>query len=103
MFVAEPSGPALSTILWTMLGGYLAAGSAGAINHYLERESDARMERTSGRPLASGRISPAHGLAFGIALGVARDRPARAHGQRAGRGAGRRRACSATSSSTRCG
>ena len=71
MFVADPSGPALSTILWTMLGGYLAAGGAGAINHYLERDSDARMARTSGRPLASGRIEPWHGLVFGIALGVA--------------------------------
>jgi protoheme IX farnesyltransferase len=70
MFVADPGGPALATILWTMLGGYLAAGGAGAINHYLERESDARMERTAGRPLASGRISPGRGLAFGIALGV---------------------------------
>ena len=71
MFVADPGGPALSTILWTMLGGYLAAGGAGAINHYIERERDARMERTSKRPIASGRISPARGLAFGIALGVA--------------------------------
>jgi protoheme IX farnesyltransferase len=71
MFVADPDGPPLSTILWTMLGGYLAAGGAGAINHYLEREKDARMARTRARPLASGRISPARGLAFGVALGVA--------------------------------
>ena len=71
MFVADPAGPALSTILWTMLGGYLAAGGAGAINHYLERESDAQMERTAARPLASGRISPRRGLAFGITLGMA--------------------------------
>ena len=70
MVVAKPEGLALSTVLWTMLGGYLAAGGAGAINHYLERESDARMERTSDRPLASGRIPPARGLIFGIALGV---------------------------------
>jgi heme o synthase len=70
MFVADPSGPALSTILWTALGGYLAAGGAGAINHYIERDRDARMERTRGRPLASGRIPPARGLAFGITLGV---------------------------------
>ncbi|MDP9189344.1 MAG: heme o synthase [Actinomycetota bacterium] len=70
MFVADPSGPALSTILWTMLGGYLAAGGAGAINHYIERESDARVERTSQRPLASGRISPTRGLVFGVTLGV---------------------------------
>ena len=71
MFVADPSGPALSTILWTMLGGYLASGGAGAINHYLEREADARMERTSKRPIASGRVKPVHGLIFGIVLGLA--------------------------------
>src|SRR5213593_1927660 len=51
MFVADPSGPALSTMLWTALGGYLAAGGAGAINHYLDRELDARMTRTRRRPL----------------------------------------------------
>jgi protoheme IX farnesyltransferase len=71
MFVADPAGPALSTVLWTMIGGYLAAGGAGAINHYLERDADARMARTRGRPLASGRIRPLHGLVFGIALGAA--------------------------------
>src|SRR5204862_4524973 len=70
MFVADPSGPSLATILWTMLGGYLAAGGAGAINHYLERDRDARMARTCGRPLAEGRIEPRHGLAYGIALGA---------------------------------
>jgi heme o synthase len=69
MFVADPSGPALSAILWTMLGGYLAAGGAGAINHYLERDRDARMARTRDRPLVARRIEPSHGLAFGIALG----------------------------------
>src|SRR4051812_422087 len=70
MFVADPGGPALSTILWTCLGGYLAAGGAGAINHYIERERDARMARTAGRPLASGRIEPRRGLVFGTTLGV---------------------------------
>jgi heme o synthase len=70
MLVADPSGPALSVILWTMLGGYLAAGGAGAINHYLDRERDARMARTRGRPLVAGRIEPVHGLAFGILLGA---------------------------------
>jgi protoheme IX farnesyltransferase len=54
-----------------MLGGYLAAGGAGAINHYLDRERDARMARTRGRPLAAGRIEPWHGLVFGLALGAA--------------------------------
>ena len=70
MFVADPSGPSLATILWTVLGGYLAAGGAGAINHYLERDRDARMDRTCSRPLVEGRIEPVHGLVFGLALGT---------------------------------
>src|SRR5688572_5355846 len=70
MVVAAPGGVALSTILWTMLGGYLAAGGAGAINHYLDRERDARMARTRARPLVAGRIEPLHGLIFGVTLGV---------------------------------
>ena len=70
MVVAAPEGLALSTVLWTMLGGYLAAGGAGAINHYLDRERDARMARTRARPIVAGKIEPLHGLAFGIALGV---------------------------------
>ena len=71
MLVADPSGPGLATILWTVLGGYLAAGGAGAINHYLERDRDARMDRTCGRPLVSGRIDPRNGLWFGVCLVVA--------------------------------
>jgi protoheme IX farnesyltransferase len=70
MLVADPAGPPLAAVLWTMLGGYLAAGGAGAINHYLDRERDARMARTRSRPLVSGRIEPVHGLVFGIALGL---------------------------------
>ena len=70
MFAADPSGPALSVILWTMLGGYLAAGGAGAINHYIDRERDARMARTRARPLVAGRIEPVHGLMFGVTLGA---------------------------------
>jgi protoheme IX farnesyltransferase len=70
MFVADPAGPGLATILWTIVGGYLAAGGAGAINHYLERDRDARMARTCDRPLVAGRIEPLHGLVFGIALGA---------------------------------
>jgi len=70
MVVAAPDSLELSTVLWTMLGGYLAAGGAGAINHYLDRERDARMARTMARPLVAGRIEPLHGLEFGIALGA---------------------------------
>ena len=68
MFVADRS-PRFSTVLLTMLGGYLAAGGAGAINHYIERDIDARMSRTSRRPLPSGRLEPHHALWFGVVLG----------------------------------
>src|ERR687887_249553 len=71
MFVADPSGPSLATILWTMLGGYLAAGGAGAINHFVDRDRDARMARTCDRPLVTGRIEPRRGLMFGIGLAIA--------------------------------
>ena len=70
MIVALGGFPAISTVLWTMLGGYLAAGGAGAINHYVDRERDARMARTRGRPLVAGRIEPRNGLIFGITLGL---------------------------------
>ena len=70
MVVADPSGLRLTTVLWTMLGGYLAAGGAGAINHYIDRDRDARMARTRSRPLVAGRIEPKRGLAFGIVLGL---------------------------------
>src|SRR5919206_2619874 len=69
MFVAD-SSPGIGVILATMIGGYLAAGGAGAINHYLERDIDARMTRTSHRPLPSGRIDPRSALYFGIVLGA---------------------------------
>ncbi len=69
MFVADPS-PSLGLLLATLAGGYLAAGGAGAINHYIERDIDARMSRTSRRPLPSGRIEPRAALWFGIALGA---------------------------------
>jgi protoheme IX farnesyltransferase len=70
MIVAKGGFPEVSTMLWTMLGGYLAAGGAGAINHYIDRDRDARMARTRSRPLVEGRIEPIHGLAFGITLGA---------------------------------
>ena len=70
MFAADPAGPSPAIVLWTMLGGYLAAGGAGAINHYIDRDRDARMARTRGRPLVAGRIEPLHGLVFGVVLGA---------------------------------
>ena len=69
MYVA--GDPSLGLVALTCLGGALSAGGAGAINHVLDRDIDRTMSRTADRPVASGRVSPALGLAFGVTLGVA--------------------------------
>ena len=61
--------PSVGLILLTCLGGYLSAGGASAVNHWYDRDVDARMARTADRPVAAGRISPAAALGFGCALG----------------------------------
>ncbi len=71
MVIAARGWPGTAVALWTMLGGYLMAGGANAINMYMDRDIDARMARTALRPIPSGRMSPAHVLGFGIVLGAA--------------------------------
>ena len=66
MYVAGDPSPVL--VLLTCIGGYLSAGGAGAINHFLDRDIDARMARTASRPIPAGRVAPAAALAFGCAL-----------------------------------
>jgi protoheme IX farnesyltransferase len=68
MVVAAHALPSLSLTFWTMLGGALAAGGSGAVNQYIDRELDQRMTRTAKRPIASGRMTAAEGLAFGLSL-----------------------------------
>ncbi len=51
-----------------MLGGYLMAGGANAVNMYLDRDIDNVMTRTRRRPIPSGRMTPLAVLSFGIAL-----------------------------------
>ncbi len=45
---------------WTLLGTAIAAASAAMWNQFLERRTDASMERTAGRPLPAGRVSVLH-------------------------------------------
>ncbi len=71
MFIALGRMPAAGVLLWTLLGGYLMAGGANAINMFMDRDIDAHMPRTKLRPIPSGRMSPGHVLAFGITLGAA--------------------------------
>jgi protoheme IX farnesyltransferase len=69
MYVAGT--PSLGRVLLTCLGGALASGGAGAINHCLDRDIDASMTRTARRPVPSGRVSPAAAMTYGVALGIA--------------------------------
>ena len=66
MYVAGNPSPLLVAL--TCLGGYLSAGGAGAVNHWFDRDIDARMARTATRPIPSGRVSPGAALAFGCTL-----------------------------------
>jgi protoheme IX farnesyltransferase len=70
MFITPAGLPSLSRVLWVLLGGYLMAGGANAINMWFDRDIDTKMTRTRLRPIPAGRISPLVGLAFGISLGV---------------------------------
>jgi len=56
--------------LAALLGTMMIVAGANTLNMWIERESDARMERTRDRPLAAGRISPTVGLLFGLAISV---------------------------------
>lgn len=69
MILAQRGMPPIGLILATLVGGSIAAGSANAINCYLDRDIDEVMKRTRGRPLPSHELNPEQALAFGFALG----------------------------------
>jgi heme o synthase len=70
MIVAEGGWPSVWLIIATLVGGSLAAGSANAINCYLDRDIDEKMRRTSSRPLPSHQVEPSNALRFGIVMGL---------------------------------
>jgi heme o synthase len=70
MVLADRGWPPLPLVLLTLVGGTLAAGGANAINMYVDRDIDAKMQRTQGRPLVTGIIQPRHALAFALCLEV---------------------------------
>jgi heme o synthase len=69
MFVA--GNPGWLLVLVVLIGGYLMAGGANAVNMYLDSDIDTRMARTKLRPIPSGRMGPRAVLAFGVALATA--------------------------------
>lgn len=71
MVMAARGLPSFWLTLATLVGGALAAGSAGAFNCVIDRDIDAVMARTKSRPVAAGRISPRAGAVFATVLGIA--------------------------------
>lgn len=71
MFLAAGGLPPLVPVVATLVGGAFAAGSANALNCYIDRDIDAQMRRTRHRPLAAGTVRPGAALVFGAALGTA--------------------------------
>jgi protoheme IX farnesyltransferase len=70
MAIAERGWPGTGLVVATMLGGFMAAGSANCINCYIDRDIDQVMTRTQRRSLPAGRVQPAQALVFGLLLGL---------------------------------
>ena len=70
MVLAEQGWPSTWLVIITLIGGTLAAASANVVNMYIDRDIDALMERTKGRPLVTGAIDPRHALIFAAVLQV---------------------------------
>ncbi len=70
MVLAARGLPSPWLILATLAGGTVAAGSANAINCYLDRDVDEVMRRTRRRPLPAHQVSPESALRFGYVLGA---------------------------------
>lgn len=69
--VAARGWPGAWVIVATVLGGTLAAGGANAINMYVDRDIDRIMDRTQGRPLVTGVITPRAALTFALGIEIA--------------------------------
>lgn len=70
MFMAVPGMPPLLPLLAGTVGIGLAASSAAAINHLLDRRIDVQMSRTRHRPLATGQLNEKNALIFAMILGI---------------------------------
>lgn len=69
MFLSVPHMVPLEPLFFGTLGIGLAASSAAAFNHYLDRKADARMGRTKGRPLPTGQLNGTRVVIFAALLG----------------------------------
>ncbi|MFI3222329.1 MAG: heme o synthase [Methylococcaceae bacterium] len=70
MLLAVPGMPEIQPFIYGIIGIALAASSAAAINHFIDRKADAQMTRTEKRPLPMGDLNATNVLSFALILGV---------------------------------
>ena len=70
MLLAMPTLPPIDLMIYGLIGIGFASASAAAINHFIDRNADAKMRRTENRPLPQGTLSSANVLIFATILGV---------------------------------
>lgn len=70
MLLAMPTLPPIYLMMYGLIGIGFASASAAAINHFIDRNADAKMRRTENRPLPQGTLSSANVLVFATILGV---------------------------------
>jgi heme o synthase len=64
------TSPIFFELIHLLLATFLTAAGAGALNQFVEREADGRMQRTADRPLPTGRVSAELALRIGVLLTV---------------------------------
>jgi protoheme IX farnesyltransferase len=70
MLLAVPGVPPIGPFIYGTIGIALAASSAAAVNHFIDRKADAQMTRTEKRPLPAGELTAANVITFALVLGV---------------------------------
>jgi heme o synthase len=70
MLLAVPGMPPAGPLIYGTIGIALAASSAAAVNHYIDRKADAQMARTEKRPLPTGELNTTNVITFALVLGV---------------------------------
>jgi len=70
MLLAVPGMPPIGPFIYGTVGIALAASSAAAVNHFIDRKADAQMARTEKRPLPTGELTTTNVITFALVLGV---------------------------------
>lgn len=69
-FLGAAPSPNLAILIHTLIGAGLVAAGGSALNCWMERTADARMNRTRSRPLPGGRMTAAEAFSFGLTVAV---------------------------------